>query len=954
MPTMKPSFKILFATLILALFSNIVIAQIDVPIFGKQTILNGYTKTLQGETISYFSIYPDFVNMALLTRCNDGKKAIEWETASIPSNQTAPYAYFNWIAAHSTGTSKGDRNFDLFINDAYVLTFTTHPKSYQPIWSFESKDSTKLVFNYLKQDGALDAHGIAYLRVPVSKYEIGKSLRIKVIGQKQDSPDWYMTFQYPFEEKMDVASLPFLLKTNNAKKVPLLFTILHFGNSTNIEIEINGKAQEKHSIVNGMNSFEIAVEPVTKKTDLTIKANIGQQLSVEKQLSIYPVNKRQIYFIHNAHTDIGYSHIQEEVEKIHIDNIYDALQLIKETKNYPEGSRFVWNVESLWAVESFLKTASKADQQAFFEAVRKKQIGLSGFYANVLTGLCNPEEMNWITDYAVQLRKEQKIPINSVMMSDIPGISWSMVHSLAKQGIRYYSSGPNYIESMPDKGDRIGSFLRSVGDKPFWWKSTDGKDSILLWTAGKGYSSWHGYAPGGINDRGEKKIAAYLTELDQEHYPYSIIQWRYNIFSDNGKTDGKISDFVRHWNEHYESPIIRLSTVTDLFEDFEKAYGKRIPTLSGDLTPYWEDGAYSSAKEEVAARQTSFKIVELEKIARLNKVKIDSVELYNVKKFVVLWHEHTWGAYNSISEPDSKFAIHQWEYKKRLLDSAIYFTNKIQQQQELSASIHHLESTTPINNRVIPKLVYAIDSSTGFIKSIQVNGKEWVDTAKYSGLGGAIYVKGFNPSNYFLSKVKKIEWTEVGPLTKTQRITCSLEGMKEVVYEISKSALDDKLHITVELDKQSIRDKESVHIALPFSITKPTIRVGMDNSFISPEKGQLKGSNREFFSVQKWIDISNENMGVTVACPAAALFELGEMIDEKRITRDTKTWKETSKSSATLFIYVMNNYWHTNYKADQEGKVKFEIVLQFHQQFILSEAQKLGDQVSSRFGLSKF
>jgi len=49
-------------------------AQIETPLFGKQQLLNGYTKTLQGETISYFSIYPDFVNSALLTRCNTGEK----------------------------------------------------------------------------------------------------------------------------------------------------------------------------------------------------------------------------------------------------------------------------------------------------------------------------------------------------------------------------------------------------------------------------------------------------------------------------------------------------------------------------------------------------------------------------------------------------------------------------------------------------------------------------------------------------------------------------------------------------------------------------------------------------------------------------------------------------------------------------------------------------------------
>jgi hypothetical protein len=106
--------------------------------------------------------------------------------------------------------------------------------------------------------------------------------------------------------------------------------------------------------------------------------------------------------------------------------------------------------------------------------------------------------------------------------------------------------------------------------------------------------------------------------------------------------------------------------------------------------------------------------------------------------------------------------------------------------------------------------------------------------------------------------------------------------------------------------------------------------------------------------VQKWIDISNDKTGVTIACPAAALFELGEMIDEKRINRDSKTWKEHSESSSTLFVYAMNNYWHTNYKADQEGKVRFDIILQFHQKFKLSEAQNLGNQATSNFSWSLF
>jgi hypothetical protein len=33
------------------------------------------------------------------------------------------------------------------------------------------------------------------------------------------------------------------------------------------------------------------------------------------------------------------------------------LRLIEKTKSYPEGSRFVWNIESAWAAENFLQQA---------------------------------------------------------------------------------------------------------------------------------------------------------------------------------------------------------------------------------------------------------------------------------------------------------------------------------------------------------------------------------------------------------------------------------------------------------------------------------------------------------------------------------------------------------------------------------------------------------------------
>ena len=69
-------------------------AQVSIPTFGPQFLLNGFEKALKGETIPYFSVFPDYVREALLTRCTDGKKVIEWETAAIPPSNKHKYVYF--------------------------------------------------------------------------------------------------------------------------------------------------------------------------------------------------------------------------------------------------------------------------------------------------------------------------------------------------------------------------------------------------------------------------------------------------------------------------------------------------------------------------------------------------------------------------------------------------------------------------------------------------------------------------------------------------------------------------------------------------------------------------------------------------------------------------------------------------------------------------------------------
>ena len=140
---------------------------------------------------------------------------------------------------------------------------------------------------------------------------------------------------------------------------------------------------------------------------------------------------------------------------------------------------------------------------------------------------------------------------------------------------------------------------------------------------------------------------------------------RYTVGGDNGPVDPKLPEFVASWNERYETPRLVLDSAQGLFEAFERRYGASLPEKRGDLTPYWEDGAISSAGEEILARAAARRLVQAEALwAMTDPAGFPRDRAEEAWRQVLLWHEHTWGAAASISEPDRPDVVAQWEYKR--------------------------------------------------------------------------------------------------------------------------------------------------------------------------------------------------------------------------------------------------------------------------------------------------
>ncbi|MGN6541688.1 MAG: hypothetical protein ACTHKY_12845 [Ginsengibacter sp.] len=584
---MRNNFKgILLAAFFISFFCNSIFAQFNPADIPAKELLKGYVKDISGENISYHSFHP-YATEALLTRVTDGKKAIEWQTEAIPANYKDSVVYFAWIAGYSCGTSAADRHFDFYIDNQKVLTFTTVAKKVIKTWNVKGLNGTELFFDQKSIDNAGDVFGNMYLKIPVSFYKKGEPLLLKVIGEKANSADWYMTFKYEMSEKINIIPQPALVRNGKDTLQLIDVQIDHTKPSGNVIITSD---IDKNTIIKalslGLNTIELLVPKVNASKNINVNVSVAGLLNKNEIIDLKPVIYREFDFVSHSHNDIGYSDLQDTVEQKQNRNIRTATELIKKTADYPTDARYKWNIESLWAVENFMKIASDEEKKNFVEDVKSGSIGLPASYANELTGLCTPEDLIHYTEYAFQLNQSYGIHFNTVMISDIPGVSWAMVPALAERGIKYISSGPNYVPSIPELGDRVGYSDRAWGDKPFYWLSPSGKEKVLFWQAAKGYSWFHNFNVGRAGEKTKSNLMDYLKELDAEKYPYEMVQLRYTIPADNGTTDSHISDFVKDWNEKYISPKIVLVNVSEMMEKFDKKYQNIIPVYSGDYSPF--------------------------------------------------------------------------------------------------------------------------------------------------------------------------------------------------------------------------------------------------------------------------------------------------------------------------------------------------------------------------------
>jgi alpha-mannosidase len=188
---------------------------------------------------------------------------------------------------------------------------------------------------------------------------------------------------------------------------------------------------------------------------------------------------------------------------------------------------------------------------------------------------------------------------------------------------------------------------------------------------------------------------------------------------------------------------------------------------------------------------------------------------------------------------------------------------------------------------------------------------------------------------------------ENGPLVGTIQVTSGAEGCNSLSREISVIAGQPHLEITNTIDKIAVLEMEGIHFGFGFNISEPVTRVDIPWGIMQLEKDQLAAGNRNWIAFQRWLDISNNDRGITFCSLDAPVFESGSITANiLGAATNSPKWIRKLPPSAIIYSWALNNHWHTNFPLSQEGVIHFRYR-------VLPHKSKYDAAFSNRFGLEQ-
>lgn len=131
-----------------------------------------------------------------------------------------------------------------------------------------------------------------------------------------------------------------------------------------------------------------------------------------------------------------------------------------------------------------------------------------------------------------------------------------------------------------------------------------------------------------------------------------------------------------------------------------------------------------------------------------------------------------------------------------------------------------------------------------------------------------------------------------------------------------------RLHIQNHLHKPATMEKESVYFAFPFALDDPEIAFEITGGVVRPESPRVPGSAHYFRAMRHWATLESAGSPpIAWATREAPLVQVGNI--HIPYAPFPVTIPEHESHCGSIYSWVLNNIWDTNFPSQQGGEMHF-------------------------------
>jgi len=448
----------------------------------------------------------------------------------------------------------------------------------------------------------------------------------------------------------------FFVEDKDGLKQLVELDILNEGEKTKATLEVKTDSEtyvaKIREVITGMGRYKVFIPDIQQIMHVKFSLYSNGELQDEYSMLWKPQRHWLVYVIQRYHHDPTYTDLPQNVFNGYIDFYDSIIRFYDETSDWPEESKFRYQVETSWSILYYIRNKPKEIVDKLISLIKDGRIEVAALYGNEITALCSHEELIRLLYPSFKLKRDYGISIKSAEINDIPGLSWGLSLVLANSGVKYLVAAlPRWYfgENHPNWDE--SEFAPHGGPKAFYWLGPDGS-KILFWYGKLGWDSAMFFA----NDYEQtfKVLPRRLKELENQGYPFDAVTFRVQGgHRDNSPPTIKPSYIAKEWNEQWAYPKIIIGTNSDFFEYIEGKYGDDLPTFKGELpSTDYVVGATSTPLETGINRITHEHISSAEKFCTIASIITDypypKEYLEKAYENILMYDEHCWGMHHPI------------------------------------------------------------------------------------------------------------------------------------------------------------------------------------------------------------------------------------------------------------------------------------------------------------------